>query len=585
MKPIAAATIAIALALPAGALAQTPIPQEPGAADGVPSFSGRTAIPNPVSSPDPPRHPFMAPNARSNIHVDAFQTDANQGMGPLGNEMRVKSTFQSADCASVTFDSKDRIVTVCVGLEGPRLMMFDAQTLRTLAQFPLPPRLPSDPSGVFNDFAGGGYFYLDHQDRAVMPTTTRHIWVVGQTDGPGFRLERDHDVTSAVPPGDKIISALPDWSGRIWFASTKGVVGTIDPASGAVRSTDLKEDNANSFAVDDEGAAYIVTKTALYRFDAGSAGQPVVTWREVYPNSGISKPGQVNAGSGTTPTVMADGLIAIADNADPMNIVVYKKAKSVSGPREVCRQPVFGKGASATDNSLIAAGRSLVVENNYGYSGPAATMDGKVTKPGLARVDLDADGSGCRQVWESKEISPTVVPKLSLANGLVYAYTKNTHEDDPWFLTALDFRTGRTVWKKLAGAGLGFNNNYAPVTLGPDGSAYVGVLGGLVLLQDKVPPHAGGSRGRRPSLRFRIRRVRGKRLLATLAGRDRGEVRRVDFIVGRRHVARDDRGPFRRTVRTRPFTRKRVYRIRASVRLKDGRLFSYRKKFRRAKRR
>ena len=52
------------------------------------------------------------------------------------------------------------------------------------------------------------------------------------------------------------------------------------------------------------------------------------------------------------------------------------------------------------------------------------------------------------------------------------------------FNAAIDFRTGRTVYKQLAGSGLGFNNNYAPVTLGPDGTAYVGVLGGLVALRD-----------------------------------------------------------------------------------------------------
>ena len=28
-----------------------------------------------------------------------------------------------------------------------------------------------------------------------------------------------------------------------------------------------------------------------------------------------------------------------------------------------------------------------------------------------------------------------------------------------------------------------FNNNYAPVTIAPDGTAYVGVLGGLVALE------------------------------------------------------------------------------------------------------
>ena len=69
---------------------------------------------------------------------------------------------------------------------------------------------------------------IRHRDRAVIPTTLRHIYVVGQT-GSGFAIERDYDLSTVVLPGDKIISALPDWSGRLWFASTSGVVGTVDP--------------------------------------------------------------------------------------------------------------------------------------------------------------------------------------------------------------------------------------------------------------------------------------------------------------------------------------------------------------------
>ena len=119
-------------------------------------------------------------------------------------------TFLEGDCASVTFDSRGRIVTVCVGLEGPKLFLLDAETLATLATFPLPPRVPGG-GNVFNDFAGGGYFYLDERDRAVIPTTSRHVYVVRQTaDGSGFELERDYDLTAAVPIGDKIVSALPD---------------------------------------------------------------------------------------------------------------------------------------------------------------------------------------------------------------------------------------------------------------------------------------------------------------------------------------------------------------------------------------
>ena len=182
----------------------------------------------------------MAPNGRSNLHNDGFQTDVNWVSGPLGRDMGDVSTAQFADCASVTFDSRGRIVTVCVGLEGPRLMMMDPQTLDTIATQPLPPRIPGA-GGVFNDFAGGGYFYLGHEERAVIPTTTRHLFEIA-VQGDGFAMRRDYDLTGAVPAGDKVISALPDWSGRYWFASTKGVMGTVDPASGAVRSIPLGED-------------------------------------------------------------------------------------------------------------------------------------------------------------------------------------------------------------------------------------------------------------------------------------------------------------------------------------------------------
>ena len=131
---------------------------------------------------------------------------------------------------------------------------------------------------------------------------------------------------------------------------------------------------------------YIAADDALYRMDAAADGTPRPSWRQTYANSGIKKPGQTQAGSGTTPTVMGKHYVAITDNADPMNVVIVKRAKRVRGPRTVCTQPVFGAGASATDNSLIGTARSVVVENNFGYGGLTATSGGSTT-PGLARVD------------------------------------------------------------------------------------------------------------------------------------------------------------------------------------------------------
>jgi hypothetical protein len=480
-----------------------PILGDPNGAAATP-FEGSPGSSSPVAGgPAPPRNPFMAPNPRNNIHDDPYMTDTYRWGGPLGDGPEISTLF-ARECGSVTFDSAGRIVTICVGLDRPILALLDPHTLATLAAMPLPVRSAQSLANAFSDFSGGGYFYLDQHDRAVLSTNDHHVLVVSITNPPGFQVSADYDLSKVVRSDEGIISVLPDWRGRLWFVTRQGEVGTIDRSDGSVRTMRLGgEGISNSFAVDETGGVFIVSDKALYRFDADFKGAPEISWRVVYPNSGFHKPGQSDAGSGTTPTLMGSGWVAITDNADPMDVVVYRRARRLRGAKRhgrrpkakarlVCSAAVFGKGAGSTDNSLIGTNRSLIAENNYGYS-VAATMNGGVTSPGLTRVDIVKKKAGrhkrrkrfrCRMAWTSDERAPSVVPKLSLANGLVYTYTKPPRSDmlDAWYLTALDFRTGRTVYRRLAGTGFGFNNNYAPVTLGPDGTAYVGVLGGLVAL-------------------------------------------------------------------------------------------------------
>ena len=276
------------------------------------------------------------------------------------------------------------------------------------------------------------------------------------------------------------------------MARRDGVVGTVNLRTGRVRLVRLGHgavgEIENSFATDDGGGVYVATDRQLYRFDAGPGRRPRIAWQVTYPNTHIHKPGQVDAGTGTTPTVMPDGYVSITDNADPMDVVVYRTSRKLHGPRLTCRVPVFRRGAGATENSLIGAGRSMIVENNYGYQRPASVTGGKLTAPGFERVDLDRDGRGCHVVWRNRtQHAPTVVSKLSLGNGLIYTYTKDPGATDPWYWTALDFRTGRVVFKRLAGSNPGslFNNNYAGIALGRSGTAYLGVLGGIVALADR----------------------------------------------------------------------------------------------------
>ena len=452
-----------------------------------------------------PQNPFMAPNGKSNMHNDAYMTDAYEVTGPVGIDVEVVSTYRGlAQCATVTFDSKGRIWTVCVNLSMPQLLLLDTYTLNELAAYPLPPRWEhwqDDPIGPFHDTSGGAYFCLDNQDRAIIGTNNHSIQVVAYDEGiRAFQLVREYDledyvVPKELPERDKVGAALPDWDGLLWFVTRYGVVGTIDTESGDIRTIELAgEEIQNSFTIGEDGV-YIISDYALYRFHADTDGLPVIDWRAEYDRGTQVKLGMINQGSGTTPTLIGD-MVVIADNADPrMNVIFLKR----SDGSEVCHIPVFSDNESCTENSLIGLARegadgieySIIVENNYGWENFFSAADGQATVGGVARVDALPDGSGgykCVEVWNSPERSLTTVPKMSLSTGLVYLYTKEPREEerlDAWYFTAVDFVTGETVFKVLTGTGMGYNNNYSPITLGPQGgTAYVGTLNGLISVRD-----------------------------------------------------------------------------------------------------
>jgi hypothetical protein len=290
------------------------------------------------------------------------------------------------------------------------------------------------------------------------------------------------------------VATLPDWSGRTFYVTQGGQVGAIDPATSAVRTLQLPagERIYNSISGDESGAIYLITDHALYAVAADASGQPVIRWSDVYDRGSVQKPGQLSQGSGTTPTLIGQHLLAITDNADPrMHVQFYQRDGAEAG-KLLCQVPVFGDGASDTENSLTYAGgtggsASVVVENNYGYEGVQSTMLGKTSTGGVAKVTLNADHATCQVDWTNPIVSPTPVPKLSLTNGLLYLYAKPKSNifDDSWYLAAVDVRTGATQWMQRTGNGIQWNNHYASIYLGPDGAAYMPTLAGLIRFQDQ----------------------------------------------------------------------------------------------------
>ncbi len=490
---VAGAAVAVRGCVPRGNPA--PIPWGWGGSL-VPHYVGRPAEPHPIVVPPVPQHPFMAANGANNMHDDSYVTDTHVASGPLGVNPVVISAARGVlggECASVTFDQHRRIVTVCMSARSAKLLLLDPRTLAELASYDLPlrPSTGLDLRKITNDTSGGAYFYLDQKYRAVIADAAHHIQVVAHLDrpeGPGFERQRDWDLGTVVPADDPVTTALPDWNGRLWFVTRHGIVGTLDPTSGRLATLPLAgEEIQNSFAVGRDGV-FIVSDHAMYDFRADpTTGAPVVVWRETYDRGTSRKSGMINQGSGTTPTLLGEEYVAIGDNAEPqIDVLVYRRAANVAGDRLVCKQPVFPPGRSAVENTFVGVGRSLLVENNYGYGVFPTMMFGRTAAGGVVRVDLD-DGGGCHVVWESDEMSMTTVPKLSLGNGLLYLYTKMPHAPwwtDAYYLTAVDFRTGETVYRTLTGTGLGYDNHWAPITIGADSTAYVGTLRGLIAVRD-----------------------------------------------------------------------------------------------------
>jgi hypothetical protein len=503
LAAVAVLTAAVLLTGPAYAATDPPIPG--GGPTSLPSYIGAPAKPHPLAPSRAPQNPFMAVNPWNNVHNDPWLSDTYAIAGPLGRAPQVLTSNMETVrdgktpwmvCGCLTFDSRGRIEATCVGPTYGSLVLLDPVSLEVLAQLPLP--TSADPNAAY----GSAYMYLDNRDRAVL-NMTDHLWVVAQSgpeDSPNFDQPMDYDL-SAWLNGDSLQAVMPDWQGRLWFTTRhSATVGVLDlgkwPAEGSVNIIQFPgEQIGNSPAVTVD-ATYVVTTKRMYRLAAGPDGVPHVVWQsEPYENVGYTKPGQLTAGSGTSPTILDGGrYVAITDNADHMHVIVYRTAEKLRPKEErvVCKVPVFEAGAGATEDSLIGSGRSLIVVNEYGYKYPAGGQyEGTPTEPGVTRVDIHDNGvdngKDCRVVWENKALAaPQVGPKMSTVTGLVYLFTREYDPTglDVYYWTAVDFRTGDVVWSQLVGTGWLFDSYVPGPAVGPTGALYVGTYGGMVALRD-----------------------------------------------------------------------------------------------------
>lgn len=470
-----------------------PIPTEvePHVLQSVKPFIGQPWQPQPLANPHWEAHPFLAQPGNNSMHNDSYQSDAYAWSGPLGIKPRVDSAWFHpivGSCVASVTDPQGRLISTCVTPFGVTLIARDAQSLEILARHKVTHWLPTR-----TQFGGGVYFHLDHEGRVLLASNEPAIelWeLVGQPGELEWRLHQSIPLKSTLDAtgqrDHRVIDVMPDWQGNYWFITRNGLVGMATRDGNSVKVHALQgEAIDNALAISAQGV-FLASNHAMYRFNAAADGSIQIDWRAVYDRGSAPKPGTMGHGTGTTPTLLGSDYVAITDNADGrINVLVYSQHSDDGDNHPVCKIPVFLPHKGTSENSMVGLANALIVENNFGYQGP---YDNITAEPGLARINILGPQAGCEVAWENNTISaPSSVPKASLANGLIYVYTRdesNPPDMHAWYLTALDARTGNLVFKILTGVGRKFNNHYGSISITPGGDALVGVMGGLVRVRD-----------------------------------------------------------------------------------------------------
>jgi len=462
-----------------------------------------------------PQHPFMAKTDRSAMHAGSWESDVHPASAVSSKNIKIISRraggSAARQCATFTFIEQGHPLILCGGLTSFRLQLLDKDTLELLAKYDLPMRpstfesiVKRDTDIIFTDTSGGAYMYLDNEGRAVLADAKQKIRRIKPTQnnkGTWKFVEIDSwDMNKYVPNDcyhwnnlfpkgecDGITTVMPDYNGLLWWVTRNGRVGSLNTETGKVLFTMLNgEEIQNSFAVDKEGA-YIVSDYAMYHMKLLD-GQPIQQWRFEYDRGSGRKVGSINQGSGTSPSLFGDNYLTFTDNADSnMNIYVARR-NLLNGDEEriICKIPVFKTGFSVTDNSMIAYNRSIILENNSGYTNSMIQTNYEDVVGGVVRVDVRKDESGCDKIWTNDLKVPSVVPKLSLGNGIAYFYTFELlkNGDRLWSLVGLDFETGKEIIRIPTGTGEAFNNNWASIAIAPNGNTWIGTRKGVLNIKE-----------------------------------------------------------------------------------------------------
>lgn len=442
----------------------------------------------------PPANPYMGPPGTATMHANAASSNATTNPGPGAGAVLTSSTNFGAVFSTILMGSDGMIVSVATQWSDrtPWVYLLNPTTLEPLATMKLV-------RSTTSDMAGGIYSYLDNNDRLVLVDANgelKRISYSQQTSG-SWQLNVASQVQIGYPD---VVGLVPDYQGRVWFATAQGtsgtsgaVVGYYDPTSNQTSAFTLPagEQVANSISSSPTGVA-VASTSALYLFQSGSSGAEQL-WRDEYNRGPARKPGQLSWGTGATPVFFGPNTgyeyLTITDNASPQeNVLVYQTASGTL----IGSVPFLISGTnSGNEDAAIAVGSSVFYPSTYGYQYPQSAESGTsipASAPfvgGMQRVDVLPGGSGLTMGWQSGVVSAGE-PRLSLADNLIYTIGLDT-TTGTYSLVTVDPATGAQLSSTPYGSALGDNPLQMVSMISPSGVLYQGTKEGILRVEAIVP--------------------------------------------------------------------------------------------------
>lgn len=459
------------------------------------------------------QNPYLGINSLATMHGDAQSSDATPFAGPgdpgVGGTWKVTFTNHWAACPTILAGQDGYIQALMTQFLGsdakvrkPKLAIIEPASGAQLGAMEIP-------TGAL---LGGVYAYLDADSNLVMVDGTNALtWISHSQDGMKVWVSRRIDLTDAMKlePKDHVVGIVPDWHGRIWVASERGVVGLIDPKRNVVRLTKLQQYSPteridNSISACPQGVS-IITSHGIYMLGAdASTSKPRIIWSHSYDRGTKQKPGQLSHGSGATATFFGPNgsdYVMLSDNADRQEkLIVYRSADGSA----VGEGPLFTPGASGTENSMIGVQNSIVGACTFGY--PYAQYPGTKpayraqVAPGMERWDVNDDASGITLKWRNNGIYSAAVPRLSTADNLIYTCERprgpaGVLTGPVVYACAIDMDSGRVVHRqrlpRLANLLAGGDPSQMVGVIDKHGVWWQGTIGGIY----RISRHGDGVSG------------------------------------------------------------------------------------------